>query len=625
MFGKICNATSFSIGRFNRYEKAVTFKIRNKNRCINFFGGCFTITVITLLLVYGVLLFIQCLKRTDLRIGQTIERSFNENSTTSTKFTDFDSIMFKLSLYEVQYDTSLSSKNIKRSISVEVLESNGKKLTDIFPQVISKECNTIFEKSEANAVKSWCFNLKGIDLNKIHQGTSENSGIIFRIYYCLNSSDNVCTDPAQRRLIPLHFKADLRVQSKYIDLSDIKEPIKLYTDKIDQWKFHPDIRYQSTYYIERQELYLEDSIFPALIEPEPIKFNRICDQQRSQAEYFHYENTDNNKVLYSTIIKLSPDTIGKHSLVELIGIVGGIFEIFEVTFALLFGILYSYYFRISLDSEFKKHMHQFGEIQQELQKLKVVCQQNSQQLGKSATFHHPLKQEFDPIFEESKNEALTVEENHQRSKIRNDLYRKCFLNQSESAALPKQDRSQIQLEEFLEGGQPHNDSELAKNLVKVSSTSSDAINSFYKERDCLSVLFRIKILEVKVAYLVNQDLEYAESVANSKVSNQLKRKQEEQKYSNPRYREKVGKVDNSFHQLLEDIPPIESLASIPGSQFRRKLERNKTNQANPHLVERTNNFDDFTPKRFRTQSERKNKSPNAYRTEQYRMEDDSYL
>lgn len=90
-----------------------------------------------------------------------------------------------------------------------------------------------------------------------------------------SKSDPICQNPETKRLIPLNFGITLRIQNKYVDLGDIDEPIKSYKDLVDQWKLHPEIEYQSTHYIERQEVHLEDSIFPLFSEPEIIKFNRI--------------------------------------------------------------------------------------------------------------------------------------------------------------------------------------------------------------------------------------------------------------------------------------------------------------------------------------------------------------
>lgn len=171
--------------------------------------------------------------------------------------------------------------------------------------------------------------------------------------------------------------------SKYVDLSDIDNPIKEYVSILNTWKFHPEIAFNSNIYIERQEVILEDSLFMKFREPEPIKFNKLPDLVGVRNDQAIRINDYNQPFYnpYNLAIQLSPD---KHqyrrslfNFLEMTGILGGIFEVFELSVTLVLGVFYTTMAKRSLVNEIRKNVAQLENTKAELEKLKVIIKQQN--------------------------------------------------------------------------------------------------------------------------------------------------------------------------------------------------------------------------------------------------------
>lgn len=177
------------------------------------------------------------------------------------------------------------------------------------------------------------------------------------------------------------------VKSKYVDLYDISNPIKEYIERIDTVKFHNQVLKETQIFIEQIE-FTSDNSFPiSFADPKPVKFNKVCDRESHD---------------YSQMIDIDPEFPGLHtqpyhinialsqksyqynrrifSLLELTGILGGIFEVYEVSLSLLFGLLYSYFSKRSLLKQIMSNNEELQKTKEELEKLKKIISTPSEEV-----------------------------------------------------------------------------------------------------------------------------------------------------------------------------------------------------------------------------------------------------
>ena len=65
------------------------------------------------------------------------------------------------------------------------------------------------------------------------------------------------------------------VKSKYVNLNNIENPIDSYSEEIDYYSLHYQSQATATFYIEPQEVVLEDNFYFSFISPSPKKFNKL--------------------------------------------------------------------------------------------------------------------------------------------------------------------------------------------------------------------------------------------------------------------------------------------------------------------------------------------------------------
>lgn len=178
----------------------------------------------------------------------------------------------------------------------------------------------------------------------------------------------------------MKFLTRLFVKSKYVDLNDLENPIKEYTQMIGLWKTHPEIYKQTNIYVQGHQVTLEDSLFEPISINEPIKFNKVCEKENTdEFQSFALGVNALSNIPYTFTIGLSSDVYEykrtAFALFEVTGIIGGLFEIFEVSFSLIFGVLYSHFSKKSLAVKVRQNMMRLAKTQKDLQELKLQVSQ----------------------------------------------------------------------------------------------------------------------------------------------------------------------------------------------------------------------------------------------------------
>ena len=165
------------------------------------------------------------------------------------------------------------------------------------------------------------------------------------------------------------------VKSKYVNLNDIENPINTYAEEIDTYSLHYQSLLQATLTIEPQEVVLEDSFYFSFISPSPKKFNKLWDREKVLKSY---DNVFGSNLVYKSpfrlIIELSSNTYQYKrkvlNFLEVTGILGGLFELFEVVFGIIIGIVSSYSLRGQLIEEIKVNKKKNRELEKELNSLR---------------------------------------------------------------------------------------------------------------------------------------------------------------------------------------------------------------------------------------------------------------
>ena len=139
----------------------------------------------------------------------------------------------------------------------------------------------------------------------------------------------------------------MTTQQMYVDLDDLENPLKpLYQEPIHHNLIKDFGYYYHSFNVERNELELDDDWWDVLSSPSKVRFNSL--------KYigFQKDEISNRRSILSCAIVLGEQTnqFGRKVLnfLEVTGIVGGIFEIWDIVFGSFIGFAYSYMFKREL-------------------------------------------------------------------------------------------------------------------------------------------------------------------------------------------------------------------------------------------------------------------------------------
>lgn len=371
------------------------------------------------------------------------------------------------------------------------------------------------------------------------------------------------------------FHSGFYVKSKYVDLNDLDNPIKEYTEALNEWKLHPEIFYRPNYYIDRHEITLEDSVLGGFTDDDPIMLNKICERESVEIQ----ENIGIGvdflaDAPYSFTIQLSPDKYqykrSVFTFFELVGIIGGLFEVFEISFALLFGLAYSHFAKQSLATQIRKNRAELSATKTELKKLRKSYNELA------------IKPNF-AISQEEKKAPPDI--NRSFKKILIESLKKLEADKQQSDRLAAQ--SVDELSGLKKDIKPNCDIDLEKLKSEVSQldkkpkpsqleSSSFLVDDFYSNTDCINLIYKIKILESKVDFLFQAQPNFENfGQEGSPNSSQVLRTEEREENK----KENFHNRDNSFVNVIDDL----QIKKPSVTEFNRDVDKLKVKLLNKFL------------------------------------------
>ncbi|CAI2362183.1 unnamed protein product [Moneuplotes crassus] len=495
------------VSNFNRFSQSVTFEAKIKTRWIDFFGGLATFIVTGLIIVYGVILFARLMQKVDVQLNRNIIRTNLRTDPNAIDITEFDKIEFKIVVHKWNVPAYIPTHDIAEILTLQLFYYLQENNTAEQLPLKFKECSPELTKYDHHfsIVKHWCFSLQGKQISGVSTTNFDYKGVTAFMEVCFDHLNYICQSPALLNDVLSGLRVELFATSKYVDLNDIDSPIKEYVDRLDTTDLHPKVKMYPHINIEKHELILEDSWWLTVSEPDPIKFNKVCEKEKIEKFQTFYMDTDTvARSAYWVQIQVSPDIFQYRrkifTFLELTGILGGIFEIFEVSFALLLGLFYNYFSKKSLLKEIHKSMKQLESTRRELDeiKAKILSKESSEKEQRSSMNHHSnLREE---IQDQDDNEGGEDEKEQEPSFLK-------YLKQKEQRNLNdllKQEKIEQKVQNFSYG-----DNKMPKNFIKVKERDSVILESFEDQRDCIDILFRIKTLETQVKYLLFKDKDYS--------------------------------------------------------------------------------------------------------------------
>jgi len=212
---------------------------------------------------------------------------------------------------------------------------------DLWSEYDFKDYKTRHIKPRENEF-NYCFNLTGVEIS----GNLWNRDIFESLFISISrSKDGVITDIDN--IYGKSIQLLILTEQLYVDLGDLDQVLKpLYTE-IDAISFlRGPFRSEYSLEVERNELNLEDNWWEILSLPDKRKLNTIKFREKEDSLY------DNGVEFFALSIILADKTnqFGRKVLgiLEVTGVVGGIFELFDIWVGTLIGFFYSIMFKKEL-------------------------------------------------------------------------------------------------------------------------------------------------------------------------------------------------------------------------------------------------------------------------------------
>lgn len=212
---------------------------------------------------------------------------------------------------------------------------------------------------------------------------------------------------------------EVYVKTKYVDLNDIENPFKTV---ILQPKKMFSKKFRRSYYsakIQINEVFLEDSYWFYLYPPEPkriLTMNEISLESILDAENTDFPGTYGSQILIDLNPKVEQYKRNVLTFLEVTGILGGIFELFEIIIGFLVGILTSYHFKRDLRAEIRVQEEKYQQLKNQIDDIQKNSREPLQESVKenfnyqnrgipeeeekhnlSDNFEHDFKNLFDPM------------------------------------------------------------------------------------------------------------------------------------------------------------------------------------------------------------------------------------
>ncbi|CAI2363173.1 unnamed protein product [Moneuplotes crassus] len=523
------------VKNIDMFKQTVNLTYKGKYHFSNCVGALCTLGVLLALLVYAIVLFRAMFKRTNV--------SWNHNSVYVNLAEDQSDLewaaddpefkMYWMGLHKELMPEGYEPEQLGVS-EVYSLSTNYERDDGIFEHNRTTfdnfSCDNSFpvlqDKSYSyHQVTPVCPQLAGqkvqgrVGLGKNHKELN------FGLMPCIQSSTNLCVPQNQMEPLLSGSSISVHLMNRYVDLNDIDNPIKRFYDDEIELVFKQNKHVLVDLKLRQHEVILEDSLLPTFSDPDPIYFNSIEDYKYSE------EEIDDPGYFYGKVqIRIRKDSqVEQHrrkvlNFLEVTGILGGLFEVFEIGVGVLIGLYSSFIFKRSLYKDISKYEQKFEAMEKCIAKLENKIQQNNQNTqskdlnqamrmnesnNKSQHFFSNLKRKQESKIEEIENlEEAKEQVNYEESKELN--------MEPENVEESKLRSAPLKVPKFGLFAQTESNHEtieerkktLLGSLLSKATKSDTEVEKMKESLDCLNIVYMIKVLRRQTQYLLFKDSDY---------------------------------------------------------------------------------------------------------------------
>ncbi|CAI2363186.1 unnamed protein product [Moneuplotes crassus] len=504
------------------FKQTLSLTYRGKDNFTSLVGSIGTVFIMVIVVVYSILLFRTMFNRTDVSWNHnTIRNDYDLNQ--EGLVWGEDDPQFKI-FWSAEYPISLDnrkSESISNSTYTYLSTNISNPDSIIEADIPYDDCDGFFPMSldniEGVGSVAHCPKFKGKKLFEPTNTHGDRSSILMQYRQCRDDIwNNYC---APQQIIDYLLEStyiQIYVMNRYVDLNDIDNPIKDYLEVMPTLYFNLNKHVHVNMKLRKHEVILEDTLFTL---PwggnDPIHFNSIEDFTVAEQDFVDETRWNGFVTIYIT----QDSQIDQHrrkvlNFLEVTGIIGGIFEIFEVGFGIIIGLYSSYIFKRDLMNDIEKYEEKFQKMEKSISKLEENIQRNNQ--PPSSFQENNLPQQEEDLKEESKNEreeSKIFEENFLLNKPQIDIQHNNMeydLQKLESQRIPIKKLSKLakKIKEEVE--------ENNKNIKKFIWKKDEPINNldqFNTSLDCLNIIYMIKKLRRQTMYLLQKDPDYSKHFA----------------------------------------------------------------------------------------------------------------
>ncbi|CAI2363312.1 unnamed protein product [Moneuplotes crassus] len=370
------------------FKQSVNLTFRGKTHFSNTLGALCTLLAYLALLGYGIVLFRIMFKRTNV--------SWNHNSVYTNLAEDHSGLIWDEEDPEFKiFWSALNVNNLPEGYEMDQLGisefytfSSDNKSDAILnfntTQIDNISCDnsfyTVHDKMYPNGeVTPSCPQLAGKKLQGRFGSGQDYRELQFKFEPCFENEDRPCVPQNEMASILERSSVMIHLMNRYVDLNDIDNPIKKFYDDEMFLEFKQNKNVVVELKLRQHEVILEDGLFPTLSDPDPIYFNSIEDYSYSE------EDVEDHGYFWGGIhVRIRRDSqIDQHrrrvlNFLEVTGILGGLFEVFEIGFGIIIGLYSSHMFKKSLYNDIRKYEEKFEAMENCISKLESKIQKNNQ-------------------------------------------------------------------------------------------------------------------------------------------------------------------------------------------------------------------------------------------------------
>ena len=229
---------------------------------------------------------------------------------------------------------------------------------------------------------TYWYSLNDIELLRPSSSSYINKHVSFAfVFWARNQTSQFWQDSTALRDVSKDVLVRMYARTKYVDLSDIDNPVRIRQSWRGTWDLVTTHLTVANALLVPHEVTLEDSVWFSFFEPDPVRFLQLQDSNEMSEvkKYFNFPSPQMSLPLMVQI-RMDESTIQYKrkflNLSEVIGLIGGIFAIFEATLGLLLWTLSFYSFKRDIKTQVweanRRHEETLNELQQLKDKFKIV-------------------------------------------------------------------------------------------------------------------------------------------------------------------------------------------------------------------------------------------------------------